>query len=496
MTVDVLDLSGSLAFVDEMYQQFRADPASVDPSWAAAFGAPGAAPPNGARPSTLVTPPSTKPVNGHGRPGAVTMGPLTATATASAWPLVNAYRSRGHLAADLDPLGLVERVSVSELDPATWGFAGADLARTIAPTGVHGLPQATGAELVRVLRETYCGSIGVESAHIDSPVKRTWLAERMETRRLRPANPAVRRRMLEQLIGAEGFERFCHVKYPGTKRFSLEGSEAFIPALDLILTHGARLGAIEAVIGMAHRGRLTTLEQIMQRAACEIFAEFEDIEPEALSGGGDVKYHQGYSSGRVDPNGTRLHLSLAFNPSHLEAVDPVVVGRVRAKQRRHGDYERRKVMGILVHGDAAFAGQGLVTEVLQLHNLAGYRTGGTVHVIVNNQVGFTASPHESRSTPYATDVAQMIQCPIWHVNGDDLDAVADVCEMAMEYRAAFATDVVIDLYCYRKYGHNESDEPSFTQPIMYDRIQHRPSVVEAYGQRLVADGVITPTAIG
>ncbi|MBL8620069.1 MAG: 2-oxoglutarate dehydrogenase E1 component [Myxococcales bacterium] len=496
MTVDVLDLSGSLAFVDEMYQQFRADPASVDPSWAAAFGAPAAAPANGARTSTLVTPPSTKPVNGHGRPGAVTMGPLTATATASAWPLVNAYRSRGHLAADLDPLGLVERVSVSELDPATWGFAGADLARTIAPTGVHGLPQATGEELVRVLRETYCGSIGVESAHIDSPAKRTWLAERMETRRLRKADPAVRRRMLEQLIGAEGFERFCHVKYPGTKRFSLEGSEAFIPAMDLILTHGARLGAIEAVIGMAHRGRLTTLEQIMQRAAREIFAEFEDIEPEALSGGGDVKYHQGYSSDRVDPNGNHLHLSLAFNPSHLEAVDPVVVGRVRAKQRRHGDYERRKVMGILVHGDAAFAGQGLVTEVLQLHNLAGYRTGGTVHVIVNNQVGFTASPHESRSTPYATDVAQMIQCPIWHVNGEDLDAVADVCEMAMEYRAAFATDVVIDLYCYRKYGHNESDEPSFTQPIMYDRIQHRPSIVEAYGQRLVTDGVVTPTVIG
>jgi 2-oxoglutarate dehydrogenase E1 component len=318
----------------------------------------------------------------------------------------------------------------------------------------------------------------------------------METRRLRRRDPAVRQRMLAEVIKAEGFERFCHVKYPGTKRFSLEGSEALIPALDLILTHGARLGAIEAVIGMAHRGRLTTLEQIMQRPARDIFSEFEDIEPEALSGGGDVKYHLGYSSDRVDPNGNTIHLSLSFNPSHLEAVDPVVVGRVRAKQKRHGDLERRKVMGVLVHGDAAFAGQGLVTEVLQLHNLAGYRTGGTVHVIVNNQVGFTASPHESRSTPYATDVAQMIQCPIWHVNGEDLDAVADVIEMAMEYRSAFATDVVIDLYCYRKYGHNESDEPSFTQPIMYDRIQARPSVIETYGRRLVDDGVVTQATIG
>ncbi len=498
MSADVLDLSGSLAFLDEMYERYVADPASVDPSWAAVFKgeAPAVTPTptparngrNGSNGSNGHAP------NGHNRPGAVTLGP--AVATASVWPLVNAYRSRGHLAADLDPLGLVERVVVSELDPVTWGFTEAALDQQVSPTGVHGLPTATGHELLAVLRNTYCASIGVETAHIDSPAKRTWLDEHMETLRRRRPDAKTRRRMLELVINAEGFERFCHVKYPGTKRFSLEGSEALIPALDLILTHGARLGAIEAVIGMAHRGRLTTLEQIMQRAAREIFAEFEDIEPEALSGGGDVKYHQGYSSDRVDPNGNHLHLSLAFNPSHLEAVDPVVVGRVRAKQKRHGDLERRKVMGVLVHGDAAFAGQGLVTEVLQLHNLAGYRTGGTVHVIVNNQVGFTASPQETRSTPYATDVAQMIQCPIWHVNGDDLDAVADVCRMAMEYRAAFASDVVIDIYCYRKYGHNEGDEPSFTQPLMYERIQQRPSVLETYGQRLVADGVVEATTIG
>ncbi|MEZ4404222.1 MAG: 2-oxoglutarate dehydrogenase E1 component [Kofleriaceae bacterium] len=518
MSVDVLDLSGSLAFIDEMYERFLADPGSVDPSWAAAFAGRADAPIPAGTPGPLarnghVGTNGHAGTNGHvgsnghagaggyvgsnahGRPSAVTLAPVVANPSASVWPLVNAYRSRGHLAADLDPLGLVERVVVSELEPATWGLTDAALAETVSPTGVHGLPAATGHELLAALRETYCGPIGVELAHIDSPAKRTWVAQRMETRRLRKPDVAVRRRMLEQVVNAEGFERFCHVKYPGTKRFSLEGSEAVIPALDLILTHGARLGAIEAVIGMAHRGRLTTLEQIMQRAARDIFAEFEDIEPEALSGGGDVKYHQGFSSDRIGPNGNPIHLSLSFNPSHLEAVDPVVVGRVRAKQKRHGDFARSQVMGILIHGDAAFAGQGLVTEVLQLHNLAGYRTGGTVHVIVNNQVGFTASPTESRSTPYATDPAHMIQCPIWHVNGDDLDAVADVVEMAMDYRAEFSQDVVIDLYCYRKYGHNESDEPSFTQPLMYERIQQKASVVERYGQRLVEEGVVSPTTV-
>ncbi|KAB2895793.1 MAG: 2-oxoglutarate dehydrogenase E1 component, partial [Kofleriaceae bacterium] len=393
--------------------------------------------------------------------------------------------------ADLDPLDLLERVAGSELDPATWGFTAAMGARELSPTGVHGLPRGTLQQIIEHLRATYCGTVGLELAHIDSPNKRSWLAERMETRAQRRPSPAVRRRILQMLIDAEAFERFCHVKYPGTKRFSLEGSEALIPMLDLVLTHGARLGAIESVIGMAHRGRLTALEGILQRKARDIFAEFEDIEPEALSGGGDVKYHLGFSSDRVDPLGNAIHLSLSFNPSHLEAVDPVVVGRVRAKQRRHGDVERRRVMGVLVHGDAAFAGQGLVTEVLQLHNLQGYRTGGTVHIVVNNQVGFTASPQETRSTPYCTDVAHMIQCPIWHVNGEDLDAVAEVVEMAMEYKAAFSSDVVIDLYCYRKYGHNEMDEPGFTQPVMYDRIQKKPSIVETYGKRLMAENVVS-----
>jgi 2-oxoglutarate dehydrogenase E1 component len=406
------------------------------------------------------------------------------------WPLVNAFRMRGHFQANLDPLGLIETAASPELDPATWGFTEADLARVFEPTGVHGMPRATLGELITHLRKVYAGSVGLEFMHISSPSRRSWLAEHMEAARLVPPRN-VRLRMLELLINSEQFERFCHTKYPGTKRFSLEGSESLIPAIDLVLTHSAKNGVIEAVLGMAHRGRLTTIDQIINRPARELFAHFEDIEPEKAMGGGDVKYHLGFSTDRVDPNGNAMHVSLCFNPSHLEAVDPVVCGRVRAKQVRHRDFEHRRVMGVLVHGDAAFAGQGLVPETLQLSGLPGYRTGGTVHLIVNNQVGFTASPAEQRSTPYCTDVAKMLEAPIWHVNGEDPDALARVVEIACDYRARFQSDVVIDMYCYRKYGHNEMDEPSFTQPVMYDRIKNKPSPVEVYADRLVNEGVVT-----
>ena len=517
MERDVLELASSLVFVDEMYERYLSDENAVDESWHALLGDETGSPTNGharggngsggSAAQATISPSSLIPLNApaayappnngqvvsvRGRPSAVTLAPLSAAP--SVWPLVNAYRTRGHMTAHLDPLGLLEGPRVPELEPATWGFTEADYDREISPTGVHGLPRATLRQLLEHLTASYGGSIGLEMMHIASPTKRTWLAERMETRaRRRPASET-RRRILEMLINAESFERFCHVKYPGTKRFSLEGSETVIPMLDLVLSHGTRLGAIESVIGMAHRGRLTALESIMKRAARDIFAEFEDVEPEASLGGGDVKYHLGYSTDRADANGA-MHVSLSFNPSHLEAVDPVVVGRVRAKQTRHHDVEHRLVLGVLVHGDAAFAGQGLVPETLNLTSLAGYRTGGTVHLIVNNQVGFTASPAEARSTPYCTDVAKMIECPIWHVNGEDLDAVAQVVEMAMEYRAQFGSDVVIDMYCYRKYGHNEMDEPGFTQPIMYDRIQHKESVVEMYGRRLTDEGVIAPDQI-
>jgi 2-oxoglutarate dehydrogenase E1 component len=503
MAQDVLELASSLAYLDQLADTYESSPAAIDPSWHALLdghhvtNGHATNGTNGTNGHAAIAPvqmpaaaaPMARPA--HPRTTSVTMMPIAAQLTPTVWPLVNAYRARGHFAANLDPLGLLETARISELDPAIWGFSEADMSREIEPTGVHGLPRATLAELLAYLASVYMRSVGLEFMHISSPVRRSWLAERMEMRLNEPLPAAVRTRILQLLVNAEQFERFCHTKYPGTKRFSLEGSESLIPALDLVLTHGARLGAIEAVLGMAHRGRLTTIEQILNRPGRDLFGHFEDAEPEKAMGGGDVKYHLGFSTDRHDPDGHTMHVSLAFNPSHLEAVDPVVVGRVRAKQTRHGDVEHRSVMGILVHGDAAFAGQGLVAETLQLSSLPGYRTGGTVHLIVNNQVGFTASPAEQRSTPYCTDIAKMLECPIWHVNGEDLDALARVIEMACDYRAQFASDVVIDMYCYRKYGHNENDEPSFTQPLMYEAIKRKESPVEVYAKRLIAEQVVS-----
>jgi 2-oxoglutarate dehydrogenase E1 component len=525
MSRDILELASSLAYLDELQQQYAQQPGDVDASWhellrdggageggngrAAAASAPPPPQPAAPRPAALTQaaprPASPRPAvpqfpaPKRSHPTTLPLTPIAAQTAPSIWPMVNAHRSRGHFNARLDPLGLLETARIAELDPATWGFTEADLERVFEPTGVHGLLRATLREVLDHLRRVYVGSVGLEFMHICAPARRAWLAERMETQLLRPLPAEHRRRILELLVNAEQFERFCHTKYPGTKRFSLEGSESLIPLLDLVLAHGARLGAIEAVIGMAHRGRLTTLEQIMRRPGRDLFGQFEDVEPERAMGGGDVKYHLGFSTDRVDllglSPGHQLHVSLAFNPSHLEAVDPVVVGRVRAKQTRHGDVEHRRVMGVLVHGDAAFAGQGLVPETLQLSGLPGYRTGGTVHLIVNNQVGFTASPAEQRSTPYCTDVAKMLECPIWHVNGEDLDALARVVELAAEYRAQFGSDVVIDLYCYRKYGHNEADEPSFTQPLMYEAIKRKQSPVEVYSRRLIEEGVVTEAEV-
>ncbi|HEX3481736.1 MAG TPA: 2-oxoglutarate dehydrogenase E1 component [Kofleriaceae bacterium] len=515
---DVLELGSSLGFLDEISEGYLEQPDAIDPSWRSlltehppvvgnghrpagngAASAPAEAPGGNGHPSPVrapvrvaelqtLPPVSTRPVT---MPLSPIAGTISSPAAPMVWPLVNAYRSRGHFNARLDPLGLLETARIVELDPATWGFAPRDLDRLIEPTGVHGLPRATLGEIVARIQRVYADTVGLEFMHITSPARRSWLAEQMETQLRAPLPAETRIRMLALLINAEQFERFCHTKYPGTKRFSLEGGEGVIPVLDAILTHTARLGAIEAVLGLSHRGRLTTLEQILRRPGRDLFAQFEDVEPEKAMGGGDVKYHLGFSTDRTDANGHVMHVSLAFNPSHLEAVDPVVIGRVRAKQIRHGDFEHRRVVGVLVHGDAAFAGQGLVPETLQLSGLPGYRTGGTVHVIVNNQVGFTASPAEQRSTPYCTDVAKMLECPIWHVNGEDVDALARVVEIACEYRAQFASDVVIDMYCYRKYGHNEADEPSFTQPVMYERIKRKASPVEVYTRELIEHGVVS-----
>jgi 2-oxoglutarate dehydrogenase E1 component len=332
--------------------------------------------------------------------------------------------------------------------------------------------------------------------HISAPARKQWLTARMEdTLNETPLDRETRLRIIEKLCRAETFESFCHTKYIGTKRFSLEGSETVIPLVDLVLEHAGRLGAIEAVLGMAHRGRLTVLTEIMGKKPREIFAEFEDIDAESTLGSGDVKYHLGYSTDHTTRGGQKLHLSLAFNPSHLEAVDPVVVGRVRGKQRRMKDEQHARVVGILLHGDAAFAGQGLVPETLNLSEIHGYRTGGTVHIIVNNQIGFTATPQEARSTPYPTDVAKMLQCPIFHVNGDHPEAVAHVVKLAMEYRAEFRCDVVIDMWCYRKYGHNESDEPAFTQPVMYRRIEQKEPICAMYQKELIEKGLLTAEEI-
>jgi 2-oxoglutarate dehydrogenase E1 component len=410
--------------------------------------------------------------------------------------LVQAYRQWGHLEADLDPLSSAPRPAHPDLDPASYGFTAASLDQPVPLVALSGSPPRTTAplrDIIARLRGIYSDKIGVEFMHISDPVKRNWLIERLEAGQ----NPFAQDReaqlhIYEKLVAAEVLESFIHTKYVGTKRFSLEGGESLIPLLEIALEQAGRYQIGEVVLGMAHRGRLNVLANLIGKSPSLIFAEFEDIDPESVLGGGDVKYHMGYSSDHLTRAGDAIHLSLAFNPSHLEAVDPVVMGRVRAKQRRKKDAGHEKVLGILVHGDAAFAGQGLVAETLNLSNLHGYRTGGTLHVIVNNLIGFTTSPSASRSTPYCTDVAKMIEVPIFHVNGEAPEAVAQVVEVAMAYRQHFHCDVVIDMFCFRRYGHNEGDEPNFTQPLLYQRIDRHRSVRDSYGKSLIERGVISP----
>ncbi len=477
MANDLVTLAPNLPFLDDLYERFRADPNAVDSSWRALFE-------NGV-PSTYAS------VTAVGSAAAVAPGAVAEYA--GIYGLVNAYRVRGHLEAKLDPLDHLPREPHPDLDPRSWGFAVSDGARVLPAGGLYGMGDAAPLDdILHRLRATYCQSIGLEMMHIAAPERREWLQKRIEpVLNQPPLDRATKVFMLEQLAAAELFEDFVHKKYVGTKRFSLEGGETTIPMLHLIFEHGGKEGLEEVVIGMAHRGRLSVLTNIIGKSVGDVFAEFEDIDPETMFGGGDVKYHLGYSSDQTTRFGHKLHLTLAFNPSHLEAVDPVVVGRVRAKLRRRKDHQHNKVLGIILHGDAAFAGQGLVAETLNLSNLRGYRTGGTVHIVINNQIGFTTAPASSRSGPYCTDIAKMIQVPIFHVNGDDPEAVAQVVNVAMDYRKEFRSDVVIDMFCYRKYGHNETDEPSFTQPLLYQRIERHPPVRQVYTKRLVADGVIT-----
>ncbi|WP_170385783.1 2-oxoglutarate dehydrogenase E1 component [Ruegeria atlantica] len=406
--------------------------------------------------------------------------------------LIRAYRIRGHLAADLDPLGMRAASTHPELDPKTYGFTDADMDRPIFIDNVLGLQMASMRQIVEIVKRTYCGTFALQYMHISNPEEAAWLKERIEGYGKEIAfTKEGRKAILNKMVEAEGFEKFLHVKYMGTKRFGLDGGEALIPAMEQIIKRGGALGLSDIVIGMPHRGRLNILANVMGKPYRAIFNEFQggSFKPEDVDGSGDVKYHLGASSDR-EFNGNSVHLSLTANPSHLEAVNPVVLGKVRAKQDQLHDEDRTKVMGVLLHGDAAFAGQGVVAEGFGLSGLKGHKTGGTMHIVVNNQIGFTTAPHFSRSSPYPTDIALMVEAPIFHVNGDDPEAVVHAAKVATEFRQKFHKDVVIDIFCYRRFGHNEGDEPMFTNPIMYKKIKTHKTTLSLYTERLVKDGLI------
>lgn len=417
--------------------------------------------------------------------------------------MIRAYRMRGHLHANLDPLGLAEKPNdYNELEPENYGFTPADYNRKIFIDNVLGLEYATVPEMLDILKRTYCGAIGVEFMHISDPAEKAWIQERIEGPDKKVAfTPEGKKAILSKLIEAEGFEQFIDVKYKGTKRFGLDGGESLIPALEQIVKRGGQMGLKEVVLGMAHRGRLNVLSQVMGKPHRAIFHEFKggSYTPDDVEGSGDVKYHLGASSDR-EFDGNKVHLSLTANPSHLEIVNPVVMGKARAKQdllvgRTRDDMvplsERAKVLPLLLHGDAAFAGQGVVAECLGLSGLKGHRVAGTLHFIINNQIGFTTNPAFSRSSPYPSDVAKMIEAPIFHVNGDDPEAVVFAAKVATEFRMTFHKPVVIDMFCYRRFGHNEGDEPSFTQPLMYKAIRAHKTTVQLYGEKLIAEGLVT-----
>jgi 2-oxoglutarate dehydrogenase E1 component len=409
--------------------------------------------------------------------------------------LIRAYRARGHFHAKLDPLGLQVEPNEAELDPASYGFAEADLDRKIFLDRVLGLDIASLREIIAILRRTYCQTLGVEFLHISDAAQKSWIQERIEGRDKEiNFTREGKRAILNKLVEAEGFEKFCDLKFTGTKRFGLDGGESMIPALEQIIKRGGALGVKEIVIGMAHRGRLNVLSQVMAKPHRAIFHEFKggSSSPDDVEGSGDVKYHLGASSDR-EFDGNRVHLSLTANPSHLEIVNPVVLGKVRAKQDQHGATreDRTMVMPLLISGDAAFAGQGVIAECFGLSGLRGHRTGGSVHFIVNNQIGFTTYPRFSRSSPYPSDIAKMVEAPIFHANGDDPEAVVYAAKVATEFRQKFQVPVVIDMFCYRRFGHNEGDEPMFTQPLMYKAIRSHPSTLDIYAKRLIGENVVT-----
>jgi 2-oxoglutarate dehydrogenase E1 component len=516
---------GNGAYIEALQARYEADPASVEAGWRAFFDALGDDPASvektaeGAswrRPQWPATPkgdlinafdgdwPATERAVGDklraraaAEPGAAPSEDAIRRATRDsvrAIMMIRAYRMRGHLHANLDPLGLEPQKDHEELHPATYGFQESDYDRKIFIDRVLGLEFATVREMLAILRRTYCGTIGFEFLHISDPAEKAWIQERIEgpDKEIQFTKEG-KRAILGKLVESEGFENFFDIKYPGAKRFGLDGAEAMIPALEQIIKRGGQLGLKEIALGMAHRGRLNVLSQVMGKPHRVIFHEFKggSASPDEVEGSGDVKYHLGASSDR-EFDGNQVHLSLTANPSHLEIVDPVVLGKVRAKQDQFDDYiERVKVLGLLIHGDAAFAGQGVVAECFGLSGLRGHRTGGSLHFIVNNQIGFTTYPRYSRSSPYPSDVAKLVEAPIFHANGDDPEAVVFCAKVATEYRQKFHKPVVIDMFCYRRFGHNEGDEPGFTQPLMYRNIRAHPTTLQIYAEKLVAQGIVT-----
>ncbi|MDY6924369.1 MAG: 2-oxoglutarate dehydrogenase E1 component, partial [Pseudomonadota bacterium] len=538
-------LYGSNAsFIEDLHGKWAADPSSVSSEWRAFFdqlrdtaetviaagGAGGWGRSTASEPSEAAAVfdgrwPAAKP--DPKKPGVAPAAPKAEAAPAGgvsseairaaahdsirALMLIRSYRVRGHLQATLDPLGIEPPTDNPELTPEFYGFSEADLDRPIYLDGVLGLQTGTIREVLTILKRTYCGHIGIQFMHIAEPEEKSWLQARFEGPDKFEQNAFTKEgklAILNKLIEAEGFERFLHKRFPGTKRFGLDGGEAMVPALEQIIKRGGALGVDEIVLGMAHRGRLNTLAAVMGKPYRAIFHEFQggSTVPSDIDGSGDVKYHMGASSDRAF-DGNNVHLSLTANPSHLEIVNPVVLGKARAKQafdireanagkpEEQWALDRTKVVPLLIHGDAAFAGQGVVAECFALMGLKGYRTGGTIHFVVNNQIGFTTSPRNSRSSPYPSDVALMVQAPIFHVNGDDPEAVVFAAKVATEFRQKFHKDVVVDMFCYRRFGHNEGDDPTFTQPLMYSKIRALPSTREIYTERLIAEGVTSQAEV-
>jgi len=517
-------LSGTnAAFLEALYDQYLANPASVDPEWQAYFAGLGE---RGLTPTQLgrgpawrrdskasvpgdeltgalsgQTAPLPKPAKGGAKAIAAEAPNARAVAQDSirAIQLVRAYRIIGHLEADLDPLKITPRLPHPQLDPGFYGFHEAEMDKPIFIDGVMGMESASPRQIVDLLQKTYCGRIGYEFMHITDAEQKDWLQRRIEgPDKDISFTPEGKKAILNKLIEGEGFEKFAAARFVGTKRFGLDGGEATIPALEQIIKRGGQLGVKEIVLGMAHRGRLNVLVNVMGKPYRQLFHEFQGgaANPSEVEGSGDVKYHLGASSDR-EFDGRQVHLSLTPNPSHLEIVNPVVLGKARAKQRQLGDMQSRaSVLPLLIHGDAAFSGQGVVAECFAASGTKGFRTGGTIHFVINNQIGFTTAPIYSRSSPYCTDVALMVQAPIFHVNGDDPEAVVHAARIATEFRQLFHKDVVLDMICYRRFGHNESDEPAFTQPHMYRVIKDHPTTLEIYSRKLLAEGTVTEAELG